>query len=157
MAGKPDKADDFKVVVVNKKARFEYEILDVFEAGLVLTGNEIKSIRTGEISLAEAYVRPQAEELLLIGANIKEYKHSSAAEYDPVRKRKLLLHKREIRKLSAKVEQKGLTIVPLRVYLKGGKAKLEIALARGKAAPDKRRTVMDREMRREAQRAMKRG
>ena len=145
----------FKLIVTNKKARFNYDILEVFEAGLVLSGNEIKSIRSGAVSLSEAYVRASAGELFLIGAHIKEYEHSSARDYDALRPRKLLLHKREINKLAARVEQRGLTIVPIRLYLKLGKAKLEIGLARGKAAPDKRRSIIDREKRREAQRAMR--
>lgn len=149
--------DEFQVITVNKKARFSYEILEVLEAGLVLTGNEIKSIRDGGMSLAEAYVRPDRGEMMLLGAHVKEYAFSHDAQYNPVRPRKLLLHKREIDKLRGRVEMRGLTIVPLRLYLKRGRAKLEIGLARGKASPDKRRTVIAREKDREAQRAMKRG
>ena len=149
------KTTDFEVVVVNKKARFEYEILEVFEAGIALTGNEIKSIRAGGISLAESYVRPQRGEVWLLGAHIKEYNFSHDSNYDPMRERKLLLHGREIHKLQTKVEAKGLTVVPLRVYLKRGKAKLEIALARGKHLYDKRESIIAREKDREAARAMK--
>lgn len=156
MAKKDREDGDFKVVAVNKKARFEYEILEVLEAGMALSGAEIKSVRAGGVSLGEAYVRPQDGEMMLVGAHIREYEHSREPDYDPVRKRKLLLHRREIRKLTSRVEQKGLTIVPLRIYLKKGLAKLEIALARGKAAPDKRSAIIDRERRREAERAMKR-
>ncbi len=148
-------ASEYQVIAVNKKARFTYEILEVFEAGLVLSGNEIKSIRAGGISLAEAYVRPQNNEVFLIGAHIKEYSFSHDPNYNPVRSRKLLLHKREIDKLRGRVEAKGLTIVPLRVYIKRGRAKLEIGVARGKAAPDKRQTIIAREKDREARRAMK--
>jgi SsrA-binding protein len=154
---KDESESGLKVVAVNKKARFNYHIVEKFEAGIVLTGNEIKSVRAGMINLRESYVRPQDGELFLIGAHIKEYKHSSAREYNPTRTRKLLMHKREIQKLRSKVEAKGHTIVPLRIYLKLGRAKLEIALAKGKDAPDKRKSIMDREKKREAERAMKRG
>ena len=144
-----------KVVHVNKKARFNYEILEKFEAGIVLTGAEIKSIREGKISLGEAYVSPKNEELFLHNSHIPQYTNSNDAKYNPNRVRKLLMHKREIKKLQGRVEQKGLTIVPTRVYLEKGRAKLEIALARGKDAPDKRKTIKERELNREAQRAMK--
>lgn len=148
---------DIRVVTVNKKARFSFHILEVFEAGIVLTGNEIKSVRLGQINLREAYVRPQNGELFLVGANIKEYAFSSAWDYDPVRTRKLLMHKSEINRLRGRVEAKGNTIVPLEVYLKKGRAKLKIGLAKGKDAPDKRKTILDREKKIEAERAMKRG
>lgn len=144
-----------KIIHLNKKARFNYEILEKFEAGIVLTGAEIKSIRQGKISLGEAYIRPFNGELFLINAHIAEYSHSAQTKYDPQRQRKLLMHKQEINKLQGRVEQKGLTIVPVQVYLKNGRAKIEIALARGKDAPDKRRTIQERELKREAQRALK--
>ena len=145
------------VIANNKRARFDYEIIENFEAGLVLTGSEIKSIRLGGISINEAYVRPKNDELWLLGCHIKEYAFSQDSGYDPIKPRKLLMHKREINKLRGRVEQKGLTIVPLQVYLKRGRAKLEIGLARGKNAPDKRHSLMDRERKRDAERAMKRG
>jgi SsrA-binding protein len=156
VAKSKEETSDLKVITVNKKARFDYQLLETFEAGVVLSGMEIKSVRDGGVSLAEAYIRPSSGELVLIGAHVKEYVHSSALEYNPTRPRKLLMHKREIRKLTSRVEERGLTIVPLRLYLKKGLAKVELALARGKAAPDKRRTVIDREKKLEAQRAMKR-
>lgn len=143
-----------KVVCVNRKARFDYHILETFEAGIVLTGPEIKSIRQGGISLAESYVSPYGDELFLLGAHIKPYSFSAQADYDPVRKRKLLLNRHEIEVLRTRVERKGLTIVPLQLHLKRGRAKLEIALAKGKAAPDKRDTIKRREADREARRAM---
>ena len=146
-----------KVLVVNKKARFEYHILETFEAGIVLTGAEIKSVRKGDISIAEAYVRPDADALYLLGAHIKPYSHSGDLHYDPVRPRKLLLKQSEIDKLRGRVETKGLTIVPLQVHLRRGYAKLDIGLARGKAAPDKRSSIRDREASREMARAVKRG
>lgn len=143
------------MIAANKRARFEYHIIETFEAGLVLTGAEIKSIRAGGISIAEAYVHPSNGEIYLLGAHVTPYSHSGALEYDPVRKRKLLLHKHEIEKLRGRVEEKGFTIVPLRIYLKGGHAKIEIALAKGKDAPDKRKSIKDREGKREVDRAMK--
>ena len=157
MADKKEEKKDFEVIALNKKARFDYHIVECFEAGMVLTGNEIKSIRAGLINLKESYIRPQGGELHLIGAHITEYEHSSDNKYNPVRPRKLLMHKHEILKLSSRVEAKGLTLVPLRIYLKKNLAKLEIALAKGKDAPDKRRDEFDKERKREAERAMKRG
>jgi len=144
-----------KIIATNKKARFSYRILETFEAGIVLTGAEIKSIREGGVSLMQSYVRPQGGEIFLLGAHIKPYSHGSAADYNPTRDRKLLLHRREIYKLQARVEQKGLTIVPLKLYLRRGYAKLEIGLAQGKAAPDKRRSIKERELKREAERTYK--
>jgi SsrA-binding protein len=158
MSKKKDQEPDpmgFKVVAMNKRARFDYYITDVFEAGLVLSGNEIKSIRDGLVTIKESYVKPRAGEMYLIGANISEYSHSSARDYDPARDRKLLLHKREISRLQGRVEMRGFTIVPLRLYLKNGRAKLEIGLAKGKEGPDKRQAVKDRETKLEARRALK--
>ena len=155
MGKQKQESSDFQVVAVNRKARFEYHILEVLEAGLVLSGNEIKSIRDGGVSLAESYVKPERNEVFLIGAHVREYAFSHDASYNPTRRRKLLLHRREIDKLRGRVEAKGLTAVPLRLYLKRGLAKLEVGLARGKAVPDKRRTIIDREKQREARRAMK--
>lgn len=145
-----------KIIVSNKKARFNYHILETIEAGLVLTGAEIKSIRLGQINIEESYVRPSKDGLYLLQAHISPYSHSGAKEYDPIRPRKLLLNKHEIDKLRGKVEQKGLTIVPLNVHLKKGRAKIEIALAKGKDAPDKRQATKEREVKRELQRAVKR-
>lgn len=149
-------SEPVKVIAVNRKARFDYHILDTFEAGLVLTGAEIKSIRAGEITVNEAYVRPQGGELFLLNAYIKPYTHSGDKEYDPRRPRKLLMHKREIEKLIRELETKGTTIVPLQVHLKDGRAKLEIALGKGKAAPDKRHDIKKREASREVARELAR-
>lgn len=146
-----------KIISQNKKARFEYHIIETFEAGLVLTGAEIKSIRANGITLTESYIRPERGEIFLLNAHIKPYSYSAERDIDPLRKRKLLLNKREIDKLRGRVEQKGLTIVPLSLYLKHGIAKLEIGLAKGKAAPDKRQTIKERESKREVDRALKRG
>lgn len=145
-------SEGVKIVTDNRKARFDYHILDKFEAGLVLTGAEIKSIRAGEITVNEAYVRPQDGELFLLNAYIKPYSHSGDREYDPRRPRKLLMHKREIAKLIRELETKGTTIVPLNVHLKNGRAKLEIAIGKGKAAPDKRQDIKKREAARDVAR-----
>jgi len=143
---------DIKVVSTNKKARFEYFILETFEAGLVLKGTEIKSIRNGQISLQEAYVRTDGKEIWLVGAHVAPYEHASAFQHDPKRDRKLLMHKKEIRKLFDEIRIKGMTIVPMRVYLKGGKAKLEIGLAKGKKQYDKRESIKERDIERETSR-----
>ena len=143
---------DIKVVSTNKKARFEYFILETFEAGLVLKGTEIKSIRNGQISLQEAYVRTDGKEIWLVGAHVAPYEHASAFQHDPKRDRKLLMHKKEIRKLFDEIRIKGMTIVPIRVYLKSGKAKLEIGLVKGKKQYDKRESIKERDIERETSR-----
>ena len=143
---------DIKVVSTNKKARFEYFILETFEAGLVLKGTEIKSVRNGQISLQEAYVRTNGEEVWLVGAHIAPYENASAFQHDPKRDRKLLMHKKQIRKIFDEVRIKGMTIVPIRVYLKDGKAKLEIGLAKGKKQYDKRDAIKARDVERETSR-----
>jgi SsrA-binding protein len=149
-------SESVKVVTANRKARFDYHIIETFEAGLVLTGAEIKSIRAGEITVNEAYVRPQNGELFLLNAYIKPYSHSGDKEYDPRRPRKLLMHKREIVKLIRELEAQGPTLVPLQVHLKDGRAKLEVALGKGKAAPDKRQDIKKREAQREVARELSR-
>lgn len=143
---------DIKVVSTNKKARFEYFILETFEAGLVLKGTEIKSVRNGQISLQEAYVRTNGSEIWLVGAHVAPYEHASAYQHDPKRERKLLMHKKEIRKIWDDVRIKGMTIVPIRVYLKAGKAKLEIGLAKGKKQYDKRESIKQKDIEREISR-----
>ena len=140
------------VVSTNKKARFEFFILETFEAGLVLKGTEIKSVRNGQISLQEAYVRTNGEEVWLVGAHIAPYENASAFQHDPKRDRKLLMHKKQIRKIFDEVRIKGMTIVPIRVYLKDGKAKLEIGLAKGKKQYDKRDAIKERDVERETSR-----
>lgn len=143
---------DVKVVSTNKKARFEFFILETFEAGLVLKGTEIKSVRNGQISLQEAYVRTNGEEIWLVGAHIAPYENASAFQHDPKRDRKLLMHKKQIRKIFDEVRIKGMTIVPIKVYLKDGKAKLEIGLAKGKKQYDKRDAIKERDVERESSR-----
>ena len=142
----------------NRRARFDYHILETFEAGLVLTGGEIKSIRGGEVSLEEAYVRPSPDggELFLVSAHIRQYNRSADQDYDPIRPRKLLLHKREILKLVRAVAAEGLTIVALDLHLKDGRLKLALALAKGKKNVDRRETIKERESKRDIARALSR-
>lgn len=146
-----------KVIAYNRKARHNYHILETIEAGLSLTGEEIKSIRAGEVTIAESYVRNINGELFLINAHINKYSQSGNLEYDPTRQRKLLVQRRQIDKLIHQLESKGLTIVPLDIHLKNGRAKLEIALAKGKSAPDKRASIKEREGKREVARELRRG
>lgn len=143
-----------KIVAANRKARFEYHILESVEAGIVLTGAEIKSLRTGEVTIAEGYIRPDRGELLLLNVYIRPYSHTSDPLYDPLRPRKLLLHRREIDRLIRQLEAKGMTLVPLDIHLKNGRAKVEVGLAKGKSAPDKRQEIKKRESSREIARAM---
>jgi SsrA-binding protein len=144
-----------KVVATNRKAKHEYFLLDTYEAGIVLKGSEIKSIRAGQISLAQAYVSVNDHEAWLMNAHIAPYNEASRFNHDPLRPRKLLLHASEIRKLYDKVRQKGATIVPLKVYLRDGLAKVEIALARGKKHYDKRAEIAKRDAQRELDRRYK--
>lgn len=147
--------ENVKVVATNRKAKFEYFLQEFFEAGLSLQGSEIKSIRAGQISLSEAFVQTDGKEAWLRDAHIAPYEQANRFNHDPVRPRRLLLHKREIRQLWNAVRQKGMTIVPTRVYLKGGRAKVEIALARGKRAYDKREAIAKRDRERDASREMR--
>ena len=144
-----------KQVAVNKKARHDYEVLKQVEAGLALLGSEIKSIREGRVNIREAYARPEHGELWLIGAHISQYAPAGAEGHEPTRKRKLLLHKSQIRELSRAVLEQGLTLVPLRMYLKDGIAKVEIALAKGKKRYDKRAAMAKRDAEREMARAVR--
>ncbi len=148
--------EDIKVVATNRKARHDYFLLETYEAGLVLQGSEIKSIRAGQISLKEAYVRVDGEQAWLVNAHIAPYDPASRENHDPTRDKKLLLHKKEIDKLWNEVRQKGTTIIPLRVYLSRGRAKLEIAVAKGKRHYDKRQAIKERDAQREIDRALSR-
>ncbi|MEW6240552.1 MAG: SsrA-binding protein SmpB [Chloroflexota bacterium] len=141
-----------KVVAANRKANFEYFLLEKFEAGMALQGSEIKSIRAGQVSLAEAYIRVDMHEAWLMDAHIAPYEQASRNNHDPVRPRRLLLHKKEIRELWDTVRQKGMTVIPTRVYLKEGRAKIEVALARGKKLHDKRHEIAKRDAQRESER-----
>jgi SsrA-binding protein len=144
-----------KVLATNRKAKFEYFLFDHYEAGLALQGSEIKSVRAGRISLAEAYIRVDEEQAWLMDAHIAPYDPASYLNHDPRRPRRLLLHKKEIHELWEAVRQKGMTIVPTRVYLKEGRAKLEIAVARGKKLHDKRQVIAKRDAEREIARQMR--
>ncbi len=144
-----------KVVTFNRKALHDYHILETVEAGLALTGTEIKSIRDGRVNLREAYARPESDELWLHNVHIAQYPSASHANHEPTRKRKLLLHRSQIDELSEAVDEKGLTLVPLRLYLKSGRAKVELALARGRRAHDKRQAIAQREAERQMQRALR--
>ena len=139
----------------NKKARHDYSIDSTYEAGLVLTGTEVKSLRAGHATLQRAFGDVRGGELWLVGAHIPEYAQGNMQNHDPDRDRKLLLHRREIDGLAGKVAEKGLTLVPTRLYFKDGRVKVELALARGKEARDKRRDVADRDAKREMERAVK--
>ena len=145
-----------KTITKNKKAYFNFQILDTYEAGLVLQGSEIKSIRNHQISIDQAYIHIDGEEAWLIDSYIHPYEQASAFNHDPKRRRKLLLHKKEIMELWDKVRIKGNTIVPLRVYLLHGKAKVEIAVAKGKKLRDKRKKIAERDAERQTERDLKR-
>jgi SsrA-binding protein len=154
MAAKPERR--LKVVADNRKARFNYAIGDTFEAGIVLTGSEVKSLRAGKATIAESYADARAGELWLINSNIPEYLQASRFNHAPKRPRKLLLQKREINRLVGAVEREGMTIVPLKLYFnEKGRAKVEIALARGKKLHDKRETLKKRSWERERGRLMR--
>ena len=144
-----------KTIATNRKARRDYHIMDSIEAGLVLTGSEIKSIRAGRVSLGDAYVRPEDGELWLLNAHIARYQDATYLSHEPTRPRKLLLHRNEITELTSTAAEKGFTLIPLRLYIKDSIAKLEVALARGKKLYDKREAIMRRETDRAMERAVK--
>ena len=145
---------DESTVALNRRARHEFTIDDTFEAGLVLTGTEIKSIRAGKVNIANAYARIEKGEAWLIGANIAPWDQGNRYNHEPARDRKLLLHRREIDELLGKTKAKGQTIVPLRLYIRRGKAKLELGLARGKQLHDRRRDIATRDANREVARQL---
>ncbi len=148
------KEEGIKVVASNRKATHDYFLEDRVEAGIALWGSEIKSIRAGQVSLREAYIQIESYEAWLVNAHIAPYDPASRLNHDPLRKRKLLLHKKEIIRLYDRVRQKGYTIIPIRMYIKSGKAKVEIALARGKRQYDKRREIAKRDVSMEISRAL---
>jgi SsrA-binding protein len=154
MAEKPD--NNFKIVADNRKARFHYEIGEVFEAGIMLTGTEVKSLRLGKATIAESYADTKRGELWLVNANIPEYLQANRFNHEPKRVRKLLLHKNQIHKLSVAIEREGMTLVPLKMYFnERGRAKIEIAVARGKKLHDKRETDKKRSWDRERGRLLR--
>ncbi len=146
--------EHLKIVAKNRKARHDYFIEDTVEAGLVLTGSEIKSIRAGQVSLSESYGLIRGDELWLVNAHIAPYKQASFQNHEPRRDRKLLLHRREINRLIGKLKEKGLTLIPLRLYLKNSRAKVELGLGRGKKLYDKRQSLREQDDRRQMSRAI---
>lgn len=146
---------DNRAIATNRRAFFNYEIFDRYEAGLVLTGTEIKSVRAGKVDIRDAYARPQDGELWLVNGYIAPYDPASKLNHDPRRPRKLLLHRKEIASLSSQVAEKRLTVVPLRIYIKNHVAKVELALAKGKRQYDKRRAIINKELDLAARRSMR--
>ncbi len=144
-----------KTVTVNRRARREYFIDESFEAGMVLLGSEVKSLRDGRANLADSYARVDKGQVFLVNSHISPYPAANVFNHEPTRPRKLLLHKREISRLTGKVKERGLTLVPLKLYFKDGRAKVELGLARGKKLYDKRATVKEKMVRREMERSMK--
>jgi SsrA-binding protein len=149
-------AEGAKVVAQNKRARFDYHIEERYEAGLSLTGSEVKSLRAGNVGLSDAYAQPRGSEIVLVNCRIGEYQPAAAFGHRPLRERKLLLNRAEIEKIRGRVEQRGYTLVPLAVYFRGGWAKVELGLGRGKTHEDRRDSIAEREHRREMDRAMSR-
>ena len=141
--------------ILNRKARYDYELLDKFEAGIVLTGTEIKSIRNGQANLKDSYAIIKNNEAYLLNMHISEYKQGNQFNHDETRTRKLLLHKNEIKKINDKVSIKGLTLVPVKLYFVKGKAKIELAVARGKHTFDKKETIKQRDIEREVKKSLK--
>jgi len=150
-------ASEDRVVATNRRARHEYEILETLEAGLVLQGTEVKSLRDGGVSFKDSYATVRNGEAWLRGCHISPYSHGTDANHEPERDRKLLLHKREITRIVGKTAEKGLTVVPLKVYFKRGRIKIELGLARGKKLHDKRSALRERETRREMEKAARAG
>ncbi len=148
-------ADGIKIIVQNRKARHDFETLDTFEAGIALQGTEVKSLRQGKANLVDSYARVENGEVFLHNAHISEYTEANRFNHDPVRKRKLLLNRSEINRLRGRVEEKGLTLIPLKLYFKRGRAKVELALARGKRQYDRRRDIAERDARRQVEQALK--
>ena len=149
-------AGEFKLVAENRKGRAKYEVLDTIECGLVLRGSEVKSLRHGGVSLDEAYARYRDGEMWLLGCYIPEYPQANQFNHDPTRPRKLLMHKREIRRFSTRAQEKGLTLIPLKIYFRDGKAKVLLGLCRGLKLHDKREKLRKREAERAIRRAMRR-
>lgn len=147
--------EDNKDLGVNRQASYNYHLLERFEAGLVLTGTEVKSARAGRINLRDSYATLNGSEVWLLNCHISPYSHGNIQNHDPLRQRKLLLHKEEIRRLIGKVRERGFTLVPLRIYLKRGRIKVEIALAKGKRQYDKREAIRRREAEMEAKQAIR--
>jgi len=153
----PDKEhDNERLIAQNRRARFEYEVLDTLECGIVLVGSEVKSLRKGTLSIEEGYGRMKDGEVWLIGCEIAEYVQANQFNHSPKRPRKLLMHRREIKKFGSRAYEKGLTLVPLKMYFKEGKAKVLMGLCRGKKTHDKRESLKKAEVKRDIDRAMRR-
>jgi len=144
--------DKIKIIATNRKANFEYSILNKYESGIVLTGTEVKSMRDSKVNIQDAYGRLINNEVWLVNSNISEYKYGNINNHEPLRNRKLLLNKREIRKIKQELQEKGLTLVPLKIYFKGSLIKLEIGIAKGKKLFDKRESIKKREVERKLSR-----
>ena len=142
-----------RTISTNRRARHEYEILETVEAGLVLRGTEVKSLRDAQVTFKDSYATVRNNEVWLLGCHINPYSHGTDANHDPERDRKLLLHRREISRLTGKIAERGLTLVPLRLYLKNGRVKIEIGLARGRKLHDKRSAIRERDVKREMDKA----
>ena len=149
--------DNQRTIVQNRKARHEYEVLETLECGLALVGSEVKSLRQGKVSIEEAHARVKQGEVWLMGSDIQEYTFANRMNHDPRRPRKLLLHRREIKKFAERAFEQGLTLVPLKMYFKAGRAKLLLGLCRGRKVYDKREVMKKKQMQRDMQRAMRRG
>ena len=153
---KPSSTEEgIKIVVQNRKARYDYHALDTWEAGIALLGTEVKSLRNGKANLRESYARVDGNEVYLHNVHIGEYEQGNLNNHEPTRKRKLLLHRQEINRMRGQVEEKGLTLIPLKLYFKRGRAKVEIALAKGKREYDRRQDIAKREANRDLDRALK--
>ncbi len=144
-------------IATNRRARHEYDVLETVEAGLVLRGTEVKALRAGQVNFKDSYATVRNGEAWLMGCHISPYSHGTDANHDPERDRKLLLHRREIARLTGKIAERGLTLIPLRLYFKDGRAKLELGLARGRKLHDKRSAIKEREVRREMDKAARAG
>jgi SsrA-binding protein len=149
-------AEGEKVVATNRRARFDYQIEDSWEAGLVLTGSEVKSLREANVNLSDAYAMPRGGELFLVNCRIGEYKQAAHFGHEPLRDRKILMNRAELDRIKGKVDQRGYTLIPLRLYFKAGWAKVELGLAKGRAHEDRRDAIAERESKREMDRAMAR-
>ena len=153
MPSQARESENDRTIATNRRARHEYEILETVEAGLVLRGTEVKSLRAGQVTFKDSYATVRNDEGWLIGCHISPYSHGTDANHDPERDRKLLLHRRQIIRLLGKTAERGLTLVPLRLYFKGGRAKVELGLARGRKLHDKRSAIREREVKREMDKA----
>ena len=144
-----------KIISTNRKAHHEYHIIDKYEAGITLVGSEVKALRESNVTIKESYVKFIKNELFTIGMHINEYSHAGYSSHEATRFRKLLLHKKELNKISRSIQEKGMTLIPLRLYFKGGRVKLEFATAKGKRLWDKRQDIMKKDMQRQAERTFK--